>query len=154
MKRAADGPLVRQAYLASSDCCMEGATTETTIFGPPCRPHSGMAPTPEARTNYERNQASMKISRKRGKTPGTQVQQSRIPDGQMTVFCHCCVGESRIDPLTVRDCPGFCLSYDFSGVVFPAPPQSRSAMTHLLRSRHPAKCETGLNQAMSGSLNF
>jgi hypothetical protein len=29
------------------------------------------------------------------------VQQSRIPDGQMTAFRHCCVGESRIDPWAV-----------------------------------------------------
>jgi hypothetical protein len=39
------------------------------------------------------------------------VQQSGIPDGQMTAFRHCCVGESRIDPWAVRDCLGFCPSY-------------------------------------------
>ena len=48
---------------------------------------------------------------KRGKTPGTQVQQSRMPHDQMAVFRHRCHGESRIDPGAVRDCPGFCPSY-------------------------------------------
>jgi hypothetical protein len=62
--------------------------------------------------NHAIKQEDRAFSGKRGKTPGTQVQQSRIPDGQMTAFRHCCVGESRIDPWAVRDCPRFFPSYN------------------------------------------
>ena len=42
-------------------------------------------------------QAAMMEACKRGKTPGTQVQQSSAPCDRMTVFRHHCVNANRID---------------------------------------------------------